>query len=86
MILEPKKVKSVTVSIVSPSVRHEVMGPDECAMCTLVYLRRITNRVLLDTPGNSAQCYMAARMGGESRGERIHVYVWLSPFAVHLKL
>ena len=28
MILEPKKVKSVTVSIVSPSICHEVMGPD----------------------------------------------------------
>ena len=28
MILEPKKIKSVTVSIVSPSVSHEVMGPD----------------------------------------------------------
>ena len=28
IILEPKKVKSVTVSIVSPSICHEVMGPD----------------------------------------------------------
>ena len=28
MILEPKKIKSVTVSIVSPSVYHEVKGPD----------------------------------------------------------
>ena len=28
VILEPKKVKSVTVSIVSSSVCHEVMGPD----------------------------------------------------------
>ena len=28
MILEPKKVKSVTVSIVSPPVCPEVMGPD----------------------------------------------------------
>ena len=28
VILEPKKVKSVTVSIVSPSVSHEVMGLD----------------------------------------------------------
>ena len=28
MILEPKKIKSVTVSIVSPSICHEVMGPD----------------------------------------------------------
>ena len=28
MILEPNKIKSVTVSIVSPSIRCEVMGPD----------------------------------------------------------
>ena len=28
MILEPKKIKSATVSIVSPSICHEVMGPD----------------------------------------------------------
>ena len=27
VILEPKKTKSVTVSIVSPSICHEVMGP-----------------------------------------------------------
>ena len=28
VILEPKKLKSVTVSIVSPSICHEVMEPD----------------------------------------------------------
>ena len=28
VILEPKKTKSVTVSIGSPSISHEVMGPD----------------------------------------------------------
>ena len=28
VILEPKKVKSVTVSIVSPPICHEVVGPD----------------------------------------------------------
>ena len=28
VILEPKKIKSVTVSIVSPSIYHEVMGLD----------------------------------------------------------
>ena len=28
VILEPKKIKSVTASIVSPSVCHEVMGPE----------------------------------------------------------
>ena len=27
VILEPKKIKSLTVSIVSPSICHEVMGP-----------------------------------------------------------
>ena len=28
VILEPKKIKSLTVSIVSPATSHEVMGPD----------------------------------------------------------
>ena len=28
VILEPKKIKSLTVSTVSPSISHEVMGPD----------------------------------------------------------
>ena len=28
VILEPKKIKSVTVSTVSPSISHEVMAPD----------------------------------------------------------
>jgi len=28
VILEPKKIKSLTVSIVSPSICHKVMGPD----------------------------------------------------------
>ena len=28
VIWEPKKIKSHTVSIVSPSISHEVMGPD----------------------------------------------------------
>ena len=27
-IWEPKKIKSITVSIVSPSICHEVMGPE----------------------------------------------------------
>ena len=28
VILEPPKIKSVTVSIVSPSISHKMMGPD----------------------------------------------------------
>ena len=30
VILEPRKIKSATVSTVSPSICHEVMGPDAC--------------------------------------------------------
>ena len=32
MILEAKKIKSVTVSVVSPSICHKVMGPDVMAL------------------------------------------------------
>ena len=46
----------------------------------------ITNNVLLYTIWNSAQYYVAALMREEFGGEWIHVHVWLSPFAVHLKL
>ena len=53
---------------------------------TLLYLKWITNKDLLCSTGNSAQCYVAAWLGGEFGGEGIHVYVWLSPFAIHLKL
>ena len=44
-------------------------------MCTLVYLKWITNRDLTYSTGNSAQCYVAAWMGGEFEEEWIHVYV-----------
>ena len=47
---------------------------------TLLYLKWKANRNLLYSTGNAAQCYVAAWMGGESRGEGIHVYVCLSPF------
>ena len=53
---------------------------------TLLYLKWITNKDLLHSTWNSAQCHRAAWMGGEFGGEWIHVYVWLSPFAVRLKL
>ena len=55
-------------------------------MYTLLYLKWITNKDLLYSMGISVQCDMAARMGGEFRGEWMHVYIWLSPSAVHLKL
>ena len=55
-------------------------------MYTVLYLKWITNKDLLYNTWNSAQCHVAAWMGGEFGEEWIHVYVWLSPFAVHLKL
>ena len=53
---------------------------------TVLYLNWITNKDLLYSTWNSAQCYVATWMGGEFGGEWIHAYVWLSPFAAHLKL
>ena len=55
-------------------------------MYTLLCLKWIINKDLRYSTGNFAESYVAAWMGGESGGERIHVYVWLSPFAIHLKL
>ena len=54
-------------------------------MCTLLYLKWINNKDLLQSTWNSAQCYVAAWIGEEFGGERIHVYV-PRPFAIHLNL
>ena len=53
---------------------------------TLLYLKWITNKVLLYSTWNSAQYYVAARMGVGFGREWIHIYVWLNPFAIHLKI
>ena len=42
---------------------------------TLPYLKWITNKDLLYNTGNSAQCHVAAWMGGVFGGEWIHAYV-----------
>ena len=51
----------------------------------LMYLKWITNKDLACSTWNSAQCYVVAGMGGGFGEEWMHVYVWLSPFPVHLK-
>ena len=43
-------------------------------MDTLLYLTWRTNKDLLDSTGNSAQCHKAAWMGGEFGGEWIDTY------------
>ena len=45
-------------------------------MDTLLYLKWITSKDLLYSTGNSAQCYVAAWMGGEFGGEWIQVCVF----------
>ena len=44
-------------------------------MYTVLYFKWKTNKDLLYSTGNSAQCYMAAWMGGEFGREWIHGYV-----------
>ena len=44
-------------------------------MYTLLYLKQITNKDLLYSTGNSAQCYVAAWMGGDLGGGWMHVFV-----------
>ena len=42
-------------------------------MCTLLYLKWITKKDLVYSTGNSAQCYVAAWMGGQFGEEWIQV-------------
>ena len=55
-------------------------------MSKLLYLKWITNKDLLYSKRNFAQCYVAAWMGRVFGREWIHVFLWLNPFTVHLKL
>ena len=62
---------------------HREFGMD---MYTLLYFKWIINKDLPYSTWNSARRYAAAWTRGEFGGELIHVYVWLSPIPVHLKL
>ena len=55
-------------------------------MYTQLYLKWITNKNVSYSSWNSIQCYIPAWMRGGFGEEWIHVYVWVSPFTVHLKL
>ena len=50
--------------------------------------KMVNQQGLLYSTGNSTEWYMAACMGGEFVEEWIHthIYVWLSFFAIHLKI
>ena len=55
-------------------------------MYRLLYSKWITNKDLLYGTWESLQCYVPAWIGRGYGGEWIHVYVWLSPFVIKLKL
>ena len=42
VILEPKKIKSVTVSISPPSICHEVMGPEAIVHCIQMVMNNLS--------------------------------------------
>ena len=46
VILEPKKIKSDTISTFSPSISHEVMGPDAMifVVCNMVEAGKVTEK------------------------------------------
>ena len=54
-------------------------------MYSLLYLKCITIKDLLNCTWNPDQCYVAAWMGADFGGKWVYVYIWLSPFTVHLK-
>ena len=60
--------------------KHCLLGscthPLRLSLSTLLDLKWITNRELLHSTGSSAQCCVAAWMGGEFGGEWIHAYVY----------
>ena len=60
-VQEARESRAVSGAL-SPS---EIVGEFEINMYTLLHLQRITNKDLLYSTGNSAQCYVAAWMGGE---------------------
>ena len=68
-------------------VGERIVREFQIDMTTLLCSKWITNKDLLYSTGNSAQCHVAAWMGEGFGGEWIHVYKYIvSPFTAHLKL
>ena len=61
--------------------REGIVREFALGMHTVLYLKWTTSKDLLYSTGNSAQCCVAAWMGGEFGGVWMHVYLWLSLFS-----
>ena len=65
VILEPRKIKSATVSTVSPSICHEVMGPDRT-----IALISHASKVMLKTIHSRLQQYLNCELPDVQAGFR----------------
>ena len=80
---KPHDLGHLAASYKFKALRFREFGMD---MCTLLYLKWITNKDLLYSTGNSAQCYVVAWREGEHEGEKIAAYAGLNPFLFTWKL
>ena len=56
--LQPKKIKSVTVSIVSPSISHEVMGLAAFSLSSFTFIKRLFSFSLLSATRVVSSAYL----------------------------
>ena len=87
--VQPREVCSrlcINLMVTGGRMGEGIVGESGMDVDTWLCLTWKTSKGPLHSTGKSAQCRVAAWMGGESGGQWIHVYVWLSPFAVHLGL
>ena len=91
VILEPKKIKSVTFSVVSPSFCHEVMGPDALifvfwqlnfksafSLSTFTFIKRLFSSSSLYASPVFSMIYTAYKLN--KQGDSI--YPWPTPFPI----
>ena len=72
MIFEPSKIKSVIVSIVSPSIFYEVMGPD--AMIMINNLRYADDTTLMaESKEELKSLLMKVREESEKAGLKLNI-------------
>ena len=71
VILEPPKIKSVIVSIVSPSMCHEVMGPD--AMIMINNLRYANDTTLMADSEELKNILMKVKEESEKVGLKLNI-------------